>query len=123
MTSDNTTGGNASSDRIRLWRKPIIGFALLALILFTGPVVGWMSAGGKISPQIDRSAAEVNIVIDLAQPAKLFHRETLSAHGIYAGRDRTEPADRSRLVLRNVAQDSLRTLSRYFWIESIEPMR
>lgn len=60
--------------------------------------------------------------MQLPSTARLFHRETLSEHGVYAGRDRNQP-DGTRLVLRNVSEQDLDRMARFFWIESIEPLR
>lgn len=105
----------------RRWAKPLVGLALLAIILFTGPVLGWATSGGKISPEVDRDAPRVDVVVELPEVARQFHRETLSNIGVYAGRDRTQP-DGTRLALRAVSQSSLDRLARFFWVEAIEPL-
>lgn len=113
--------GQAAVPFLRRWAKPLVGLALLAVVLFTGPLIGWLTSGGKISPEIDRDATRVDVVVQLPDIAREFHRETLSDIGVYAGRDRTQP-DGTRLALRAVTQSSLDRLARLFWVEEIEPL-
>jgi hypothetical protein len=122
MTGSPATRGTAASRVVRRWAKPILGLALLAIILFAGPFIGWVTAGGKISPEIDRGASRVNIVVELSDTPTAFHRETLSDFGVYAGRDRNQLGE-PRLVLRNVPQSSLDRLTGFYWIKTIEPMQ
>jgi len=100
----------------RPWFKPAIGIALLAVILFAGPVLGLLTAGGKISPDIDRTAEQVDVEVKLPFEPDQFHRETLSDLGVYSGRDRS---DATILRLRAVTQDDLDRIARLFWVESI----
>ena len=115
-------GGVAPPPRQRLtarpWFKPAIGISLLAIILFAAPVLGWVTASGKIDDGIDRTSETVNVNVKLFFEPKQFHRETLSELGVFAGRSRD---DTTVLRLRAVTQDDLESISRLFWVESITP--
>ncbi len=102
----------------RPWFKPALGILLLAIILFWAPVLGLLTASGKVSDEIDRGADQVNIVVKLAVEPDQYHRETLSELGVYSGRDRE---DATILRLRAVTQPDLDRIARFFWVESIEP--
>lgn len=103
----------------RPWVKPVIGIVLLSVILFTAPVVGWLEADGKIDESIDREASRVDVLVDLPFEPEQYHREALSALGVYAGRGRE---DATRLRLRAVEQENLERIARFFWVEQIEPL-
>lgn len=100
------------------WAKPVLGATLLLVILVIGPVIGWLNAGGKISPAIDRNADRVDVVVDLPFEPEPYHRNTLSSLGVYSGRGRS---DATRLRLRAVEQDNLERIAQFFWVEKIEP--
>lgn len=102
----------------RPWFKPAIGVALLAFILLWAPVLGLLTSPGKISPDVDRTAAQVDIEVKMPFEPEQFHRETLSELGVFAGRDRDDP---TILRLRAVTQSNLDRISRFFWVESIGP--
>jgi hypothetical protein len=106
-----------SSDR-RWWLRPVIGIVIVAVILLAAPVYGRLTAGGKISPDIDRSASQVDITVDLPFPPENYHRETLSELGVFSGRDAD---DETKLRLRAVAQDDLGRIANFYWVEGIEP--
>ena len=103
------------------WFRPLIGVTLLVLILIAAPLYGRVTSGGKISPEISRSAATVDVVVDLTTEAATFHREVLSDHGVFGGRDRNNIADRTRVRLQNVTQSDLDALTRLYWVEAIDP--
>lgn len=102
----------------RPWFKPAIGIILLLIILFTAPVLGWVTASDKIDDGVSRTAETVNVTVKIYFEPEQFHRETLSELGVFAGRDRSDP---TALRLRAVTQDDLDRISRLFWVESIEP--
>jgi hypothetical protein len=104
----------------RPWFQPLIGVLIIAFVLLAGPVYGRITAGGKISPDIDRDAELVNVIVDLTVDVTTFHREELSSLGIYAGIDRDNPGDRSRVRMQRVTQDDLTELSRLYWVDQIE---
>ncbi len=105
----------------RPWFRPLIGAILLAAILLAGPVWGRIVSGDKISDEISRDAAVVSVIVDLYPDVSTFHREELSNIGVFSGRDRDNPSDRSRVRLQNVTQEGLRQLARLYWVERIEP--
>ncbi len=102
----------------RWWLKPVIGMVAVTIILLAAPLYGRFTAGGKISADIDRSAEQVNVTVDLPFPPENYHRDTLSELGVFAGRDRS---DETKLRLRAVSQSDLDKISRLFWVEGIEP--
>jgi hypothetical protein len=105
----------------RPWFKPVIGVFLLTVILTAGPLYGRFTAGGKIDPAISRDAAVVSVVVDLVVDPTTFHRTELQELGVFSGRDRNNPTDRSRVRLQNVTQENLDKLSRKYWVVRIEP--
>jgi len=100
------------------WIKPLIGIILLTALLLAAPVYGRLTSGGKISDQIDRSAPQVDISVDLPFEPESYHRETLSDLGVFAGRDREDP---TKMRLRAVTQDNLEKIANLFWVEEIVP--
>ena len=104
----------------RAWITPLIGSILLAAILFTAPIFGRLTSDGKISSDIDRNAARVDVFVDLPFEPETFHREELSSLGVFSGRDR---ADNTRIRLRAVTQDNLEAIANLFWVEEIVPDR
>lgn len=116
------TGSSVGSIRgpgNRPWLKPVIGLVLLVFILAIGPVLGWVTAGDRISPDLDRTAGQVDVWVDMPFEPEQFHRETLATFGVYSGRDRD---DATRIRLRNVGQQDVDRIARFFWVESIEPV-
>lgn len=101
-----------------MWVAPLIGFILLAAILFTAPIYGRLTSDGKISPEIDRTAAQVDVLVDLPFEPETFHRETLSDLGVFSGRDREDP---TRIRIRAVTPDNLERIANLFWVEGILP--
>jgi hypothetical protein len=102
----------------RWWLKPIVGLVLLAIILLTAPIYGRLTSGGKISPEVDRSAAKVNVTVDLPFEPEAYHRETLSDLGVFGGRDRE---DLTLVRLRAVSQSDLEKIANIFWVDEIFP--
>lgn len=100
------------------WVKPVVGLVLLAIILFAAPIYGRLTSGGKISDEIDRTAVQVDVTVDLPFEPENYHRETLSDLGVFAGRDRT---DGTKLRLRAVTQSDLDSIANLYWVEAIEP--
>lgn len=100
------------------WIKPLVGIALLAAVLLAAPVYGRLTSGGKISDDIDRSATQVDVSVDLPFEPENYHRDTLSDLGVFAGRDRTDP---TKIRLRAVTQDDLERIANLFWVEAIVP--
>ncbi|MGI9605697.1 MAG: hypothetical protein ACR2P0_06115 [Acidimicrobiales bacterium] len=100
------------------WLKPLIGIIVLTAVLLAAPVYGRLTSGGKISPDIDRTAEVVDISVDLPFEPESYHRETLSDLGVFAGRDRTDP---TKLRLRAVTQGNLNKIANFFWVEEIVP--
>jgi len=45
----------------------------------------------------------------------------LQEHGVFSGRDRNNPGDRSRVRLQNVTQENLDKLANFYWVVAIEP--
>ncbi|MFT7475600.1 MAG: hypothetical protein ACI81L_002539 [Verrucomicrobiales bacterium] len=100
------------------WIRPIIGIIILSAVLLIAPVYGRLTAGGKISPDISRTAEQVNITVDLPFEPENYHRDTLSDLGVFAGRSRE---DATKLRLRAVTQDNLDAIANFFWVEGIAP--
>ena len=98
------------------WTKPVIGLVLLAIILLTAPIYGRLTSGGKINPDIDRSAPRVDVTVDLPFVPETYHKETLGDLGVFAGGD-TE--DRTLIRLRAVTQSDLDKIADLFWVEEI----
>lgn len=117
-----TTTPGLPTHRMSLWKRPwfrpLIGLILLLVLLVGDEVVGAAQSGGKISPEIDRSAEVVNVIVDIKFEPRIFHQEELAELGVFAGRDRE---DRSLLRLGNVSQGSLDKISRLFWVDQILP--
>lgn len=105
----------------RWWFRPVIGVILLAVILLSAPIFGRITAGGKVSPEISRTDPVVSVIVDLTTEAGTFHREVLSDLGVFGGRDRNNPGDRTRVRLQNVSQEDIDTLTRLYWVEGIDP--
>ncbi len=103
----------------RPWLKPLIGIILLAIILFTGPVYGWLTSDGKIDPAIDRSAPTVDVEVIVPFQLEEYHRDSLSDLGVYSGRIRDPSVTGARL--RAVSQEDLDRIARLFWVEYIRP--
>lgn len=123
MTTETAPSPKAAADKRtafwkRPWFRPLIGLILLLVLLFGDEVYGAAEAGGKISPDIDRNAAQVDIVVDIKFEPRIFHQETLAELGVFSGRNRD---DRSQLRLRAVSQDSLAQISRLYWVDQIVP--
>ncbi|MGI9598146.1 MAG: hypothetical protein ACR2QK_18430 [Acidimicrobiales bacterium] len=114
-----TAGVEAAQSRTsRWWFKPVIGLVALAVILLSGPIYGRLTAGGKIDDEIDRSAAQVDVTVDLPFAPENYHRETLSELGVFAGRDRS---DETKLRLRAVSQSDLDKIANLYWVEAVLP--
>ena len=105
----------------RWWFRPAIGVTVLALILLAAPVFGRVTSGGKICPDVSRSAPAVSVIVDLTTEVGTFHREVLSDLGVFSGRDRNNTSDRTRVRLQNVSQENLDALTRLYWVEGIDP--
>lgn len=102
----------------RWWIKPVIGLIALAVILLAAPVYGWLTSGGKIADDVDRTAQQVDVTVDLPFPPENYHRETLGDLGVFAGRDRS---DETKLRLRSVTQSNLEKIANLYWVDRIEP--
>lgn len=103
------------------WFRPLLGVLLIVIILMAGPLYGRTQSAGKISPEISRDAAVVTIIVDLPVDVQTFHRVVLQEHGVFSGRDRNNPTDRSRVRLQNVTQENLDKLANFYWVVAIEP--
>lgn len=108
-----------TSSSVPFWVKPVVGIMLLAAILAIGPLLGLATAGGKVSPKVDRHSPTVNIEVVMSFVPRQFHRQVLSGLGVFAGRDLNN--DRA-LKLRQVTQTNLDRLSHFYWVRRIEPM-
>ena len=100
------------------WAKPIVGLVLLAIMLLTAPIYGRLTSGGKISPEIDRTASQLEVTVDLPFEPENYHRETLSDLGVFGGRDRE---DLTLVRLRGVTQGDLEKIANLFWVDEIFP--
>ncbi len=116
----DSTRDEAEARRARpWWIKPVIGIAVLTFILLAGPVYGRLASGGKISPEIDREAQQVDVIVRVAFPPAIFHSDLLSDFGVFSGRDLD---DDTVLKFRAVKQDDLERIANFYWVESIEPL-
>lgn len=113
-----STGSAGANRSERWWLKPVIGLVALAAILLASPVYGRLTSGGKISDEIDRSATQLDVTVDLPFPPENYHRETLGDLGVFAGRDLE---DETKLRLRAVTQSDLDKIANLYWVEGIEP--
>ncbi len=104
--------------RQRPWLTPLIGCLALLAILVAGPIYGRLTSAGKIDPLVDRDSTSVDITVDLPFEPESYHRDTLSALGVFAGRDRT---DSTKMRLRAVTQGNLDKIANLFWVEGIAP--
>ncbi len=122
MSEDELQLGTQHGDPIfqRPWFRPALGVLIIAFVILAGPIYGRLTAGGKIGPDVDRDAEMVNVIVDLDVDVTTFHREELSSLGVYAGIDRNNPGDRSRVRLQRVEQGDLTKLSRLYWVDHIE---
>lgn len=128
MTAESLTNETSELDhiaedldeviRVRAWVTPLIGIILLLAILLAAPIYGRLTSDGKISPEIDRNAATVDVTVDLPFEPEAYHRDTLSELGVFAGRDREDP---TKLRLRAVTQGNLDSIGNLYWVESIDP--
>lgn len=78
----------------------------------------WLSiaAPGKVSSEIDRSRARVNLLVVLPFKPQRFHVLTFQQYGRVSGTtDRT-------IELRGARPDSLNTIARYYWVSRIDPL-
>lgn len=111
-----------AADSNRSWVALIVvaGLVLAIIGANAGPTVQTVPVfgSGKISPEIDRQAERVDVIVDLKFEPGQFHRETISELGAFSGTDRE---DRSKLRLRAVPQENLTKLANYFWVEEIVP--
>jgi hypothetical protein len=106
----------------RFWAILIAGLGLVLALagVTTGPTIQTIPAFGtsKISPDIDRSAERVDVIVDLKFEPDQFHRETIAELGVFSGTDRE---DRSKLRMRAVPQENLPKIANLFWVEEIVP--
>lgn len=105
----------------RPWFRPLLGVLIVAAILLAAPLWGRYNADGKIDPAVSRDAEVVNVIVDLPFEVSTFHRVELSTFGVFSGRDRNNPGDRTRVRLQNVRQEDLVRMANLFWVEKIEP--
>ena len=111
-----------ASESNRSWVAVIgvVGLVLAIAGVTAGPTVQTIPVfgSGKISPEIDRTAERVDVIVDLKFEPGQFHRETISEFGAFSGTDRE---DRSKLRLRAVPQENLSKLANLFWVDEISP--
>lgn len=105
----------------------LAGAAIVTLVVgaSAGPTIQVIPsfATGKIAPEIDRSASQVDVVVDMPFDPSQFHRERLEELGVFAGRDRSDLSDQSKLRFRAVSQDDLDRMANLFWVEAILPFQ
>jgi len=91
----------------------VIGVILAALVW-----QGWLSvaAPGKVSPDIDRSRARVNLIVILPFRPERFHVLMFQKFGRVSG-----TTDDS-VELRGVAPANLNAIARYYWVRRVEPL-
>lgn len=108
----------------RSWALLIMLAGLIVAVLgvTTGPTIKVVPVigSGKISPEIDRTAEKVDIIVDLKFEPQQFHRETIAGLGVFSGTDRD---DRSKLRLLAVPQDNLSEIANLFWVDEITPFQ
>lgn len=111
-------------------KRPAGLLGVAALVLFvigssSGPSIQILPsfAADKIAPEINREASQVDVVVDLPFDPSQFHREQLEDLGVFAGRDRSDLSDQSKLRFRAVSQDNLEKMANLFWVEAILPFQ
>ena len=100
------------------WFKPVLGVLIILSLLVVDDAIGFATSGGKISPEIDRSAERVDVVVDIKFEPRQYHQNTLADLGVFSGRDRE---DRSKFRFRSVTQGDLDQMARFFWVDEIIP--
>lgn len=106
----------------------LLGLAALVLLVVgqsAGPSIQVLPAVGsdKISSEINRDAAQVDVVVDMPFDPSQFHREQLEELGVFGGRDRSDLSDQSKLRFRAVSQENLEKMANLFWVEAILPFQ
>lgn len=78
----------------------------------------WLSiaAPGKVSPEIDRSKAKVNLLVRLPFRPERFHVLMFQKFGRVSG-----TTDDS-VELRGVEPSRLNAIARYYWVSRVEPL-
>lgn len=78
----------------------------------------WLSiaAPGKVSPEIDRSTAKVNLLVRLPFRPERFHVLMFQKFGRVSG-----TTDDS-VEVRGVEPASLNAIARYYWVSRVEPL-
>jgi hypothetical protein len=99
---------------LRSTRGRIVIGAILAWLAWQG----WLSlaAPGKVSPEIDRSRARVNLLITLPFRPERFHVLMFQKYGRVSG-----TTDDS-VELRGVAPVNLNAIARYYWVRRVAPL-
>lgn len=103
-------------DALRPWIRPIIGIVLVLALTVGDDALGWATAGGKLDPELRSVDQRADIVVTMDFEPERFHAEILSTLGVFAGRGETN----SQIRLRSVRPENVRTVSRLFWVESVE---
>jgi len=96
-----------------------VGVALLMVLLYGGAAYGWLTSGGKLAASLEASQERVEIQVEVPFEPERYHLERLGDYGSFAGRGETP----NHVQLVRVLPDDLETISRLYWVASIEPMQ
>ena len=100
-------------------RNLLIGVIIVATVLFGDDMVGSLTSGDRVAPEVyDTTASYYDVVVILPFEPERFHIERLSAQGVYSGRDE----ELNRIRLQRVTDKQLSHLSNLNWVDRIEPM-
>jgi hypothetical protein len=94
------------------------GRIVLAVLVAWLAWQAWLSlaAPGKVSAEIDRSRARVNLLVTLPFRPERFHVLMFQKFGRVSGT--TDDA----VELRGVAPANLNSLARYYWVRRVDPL-
>ena len=98
-------------------RSPQARIVLAALALYLLWTI-WLFAvaPGKVSPQIDRTRARVNLIVTLPFRPERFHVLMFQRFGRVSG-----TTDDS-VEVRGVDPQQLHAIARYYWVSRIDPI-
>ena len=95
-----------------------LGLLVVASFVWGADVVGRATVDSRMEAFGGSARYPMDVVVHLDFVPTPFHGEVIRALGTYDGR-RSEGND---LYLRNVSRGDLQTLSRLYWIRSLEPV-
>lgn len=104
----------------RLLGRLLVTAALVVAALEASTVYGMVSAGSKISPELQRQLGDGSYVysvkVDLDFPPEYYHLRKLQSVGTVAG----VSGDSVRVL--ELTPDQVRALSQLYWVKRLQPL-